>query len=1272
MRGREPARPCALAIQRPGRAGGSGRRRVAVPRRMAGDGRRDDLGIHGTKNRNIISVKNQQNHLLVVLAMHCGGALAMMRALELLEVRSGEHTRRRVADRPEGFAEDREIIEINEELLALQDSAHDRLGNAFSCPGESAQLSRLKLRASALLQRRLSAGATPCGFGDPRTCRLLAFWLEIFESLDARLSFIIVLRNPASVAATMQQSRGIEAQKSYILWLQHLLPAVLQTRDTQRIVVDCDRFMAAPWEQLARIADALRLPLPSGEPQEVARQIREALRQDLGDATFSTEQLKLDRRATRAVVELHQRLDAVARDQASIDDPALREWLIDLDRQLSEQRPLFEYASALESAGASLRQEIAALEKRRTDARCCFAVGAQEFTARSLSLPEAHDGNPTPGSLVDRLKQELAEKERELAKLRHQASNSESLLVQAQTENAALRSSRSWRLTRPLRAAVGVLRKLKHRPPARISADRGGQELHEHGEQRLASPLAFDPDFYLKAYPDIREAGVDPREHFFSRGIAEGRLGAAPPLDADGDVLSFDPNTETVLVVNHEASRTGAPILGLNIVQRLAERYNVLALLLGGGEIAEAFRGAGAVVVRAPAARGSHVVAEATIHALCEMNRVKFAIVNSIESRWVLPALAQRGVPVVTLVHEFAANTRPRDGFPEAVLWSPEMVFSTEITLENARKELLEARWDKVHVLPQGRCVLPTTGLSDDSLREERKRLVDVMRPLTDAERKFVVLGAGTVDIRKGVDLFLQCAAAVSKLVGANRLRFVWIGKGFDADRDGHYSVYLADQIERAGLSDIVVFADASPAIEAAYAEADALLLSSRLDPLPNVAIDAMAQGIPVLCFESTTGLAAILQEEGLGHRCVAGYLDVEDMARKIAGLCESGTDRDETSARCRSIVATRFDMSRYVAALEDLAAASAVKLRNEMRDRREILDSGKLRMDFAVPPHLAGIAAPEFVHHYVRGWSSGAMRRKPEPGFHPGVYAERKGLLDGNVDPYADFLRRGAPDGPWKMQVIDARRSVEPVGDRGLRVAIHLHVFYREILSEFLERVDRNVARPDLWVSVPSLEMAQELQRTLENYAGRVARVSVVPNRGRDIGPLLTEFGDELIRNYDVIGHFHTKASRLLRDEGFGRRWNRFILENLVGGTGGGMMDVALGSMAADKSIGLVFPDDPYGIGLSRNRQQVCALASRLGLGEVPHQLNFPIGTMFWARAQALEPWLNFEFAWEDYPAEPLGYDGTMLHAIERMLPMVTEMTGLRCVVTNVEGVTR
>lgn len=120
-------------------------------------------------------------------------------------------------------------------------------------------------------------------------------------------------------------------------------------------------------------------------------------------------------------------------------------------------------------------------------------------------------------------------------------------------------------------------------------------------------------------------------------------------------------------------------------------------------------------------------------------------------------------------------------------------------------------------------------------------------------------------------------------------------------------------------------------------------------------------------------------------------------------------------------------------------------------------------------------------------------------------------------------------------------------------------------------------------------------------------------------------------------------------------------------------MADIILSSMEVDSGLGLVFPDDPNMVGWSKNKPFADALTGRLGITTpLQDHLFFPVGTMFWARADALVPLFDAGFDWEDYPVEPLPYDGTMLHALERLLPAVVQREGMRCAVTRVPGVVR
>ena len=48
-----------------------------------------------------------------------------------------------------------------------------------------------------------------------------------------------------------------------------------------------------------------------------------------------------------------------------------------------------------------------------------------------------------------------------------------------------------------------------------------------------------------------------------------------------------------------------------------------------------------------------------------------------------------------------------------------------------------------------------------------------------------------------------------------------------------------------------------------------------------------------------------------------------------------------------------------------------------------------------------------------------------------------------------------------------------------------------------------------------------------------------------------------------------------------------------------------------------------------------------------------------------------GLDLCWDDYPSEPLPYDGTMLHALERLMPAVAHAVSRTSMVTHVPGIT-
>ena len=119
-------------------------------------------------------------------------------------------------------------------------------------------------------------------------------------------------------------------------------------------------------------------------------------------------------------------------------------------------------------------------------------------------------------------------------------------------------------------------------------------------------------------------------------------------------------------------------------------------------------------------------------------------------------------------------------------------------------------------------------------------------------------------------------------------------------------------------------------------------------------------------------------------------------------------------------------------------------------------------------------------------------------------------------------------------------------------------------------------------------------------------------------------------------------------------------------------MADRIVTELANHKTTGLIFPDDPNCIGWTNNYPESTRLAQRLGIGELPKNFNFPIGSMFWAKKGALTKLYEMKLDWEDFPVEPIGYDGTILHSVERIIPFVAKNSGYTYKLTYVDGVTR
>lgn len=245
------------------------------------------------------------------------------------------------------------------------------------------------------------------------------------------------------------------------------------------------------------------------------------------------------------------------------------------------------------------------------------------------------------------------------------------------------------------------------------------------------------------------------------------------------------------------------------------------------------------------------------------------------------------------------------------------------------------------------------------------------------------------------------------------------------------------------------------------------------------------------------------------------------------------------------------------------------------------------------------------------------------------------------------------------------------PVERVDLRVGIMVHMFYPDLIDEFAQALSHVPIPFTLLVSVIDDSAGNQVRQRFSQIPNvQQLAVKTVENRGRDIAPLLVAFRDEIVL-LDIIGHVHTKKSLYTGSEQ--TRWRRYLLDALLGSSQ--RVSWILGMFQAMPALGLVYPESYEGVPLwghtwLGNGPAGDQLAARLGIA-IDHgrYIDFPAGSMFWARVDALRPLFDLKLHLDEFPAERGQADGTLQHAAERLFGMVARHQGFRLGILPADG---
>lgn len=360
----------------------------------------------------------------------------------------------------------------------------------------------------------------------------------------------------------------------------------------------------------------------------------------------------------------------------------------------------------------------------------------------------------------------------------------------------------------------------------------------------------FSMTAYLEWNPDVEQADMDPLTHYLCHGVVEiGRKTLADIRKSQyAGRRNYAPDRPTCLIAMHEMSRTGAPIVGLDLVREAGRTCNVIVASLRGGPLLDEFRevACDVVVVDRPHEHFPHFIGPA-------FERIDFAILNSVESFPFVTLLVAQEIPFAAYVHEYADYTFPAFKSFHTALFADLLVFSSDHVRKSWEGRLNDIEFDITRdsmILPQRPFVCGS--VTNDEVAAARVRLSrQVGRDLTNVR---LICGAGHLQWRKGTDIF-----AMSAQICQHRdpdTVFLWIGDGLNSEDIG-FGVWMDYHLRQIGANrpdGNLFLLPAGPAYSDVLVASDAMFLSSRIDPLPNVVFDALAKGCRVILFDGGSG----------------------------------------------------------------------------------------------------------------------------------------------------------------------------------------------------------------------------------------------------------------------------------------------------------------------------------------------------------------------------------------------------------------------------------
>lgn len=233
-------------------------------------------------------------------------------------------------------------------------------------------------------------------------------------------------------------------------------------------------------------------------------------------------------------------------------------------------------------------------------------------------------------------------------------------------------------------------------------------------------------------------------------------------------------------------------------------------------------------------------------------------------------------------------------------------------------------------------------------------------------------------------------------------------------------------------------------------------------------------------------------------------------------------------------------------------------------------------------------------------------------------------------------------------------------------KAVVVFHIGYIDMLDYLKQYICSIPEDLDIILTTKPEKNCEIVRSFFEPYLRDRLTVLCAKDPGRDLSALLVTARPKLLE-YDYICFCHDKKSSQSGAITVGAGFQENIIENTLASKAY-IMNV-INCLEENEYLGLLSTPCPHhGIYFWTvgNRWTCCyeetkRLAKQLNLNVdiSPNHQPLAIGTAFWCKKDALLPLFEYPWVHDDFPKEPLPDDGTLNHALERILPFVAQSQG-------------